>query len=343
MELICLFTEEMSLKSATDFIRVCAKVILYLYKTFLAKNQEDFKKEKFINILKHLGKGAFCCKKQEKRTKVLAQVGEEAFNLGILIVNEDTRMLSSKTEDIFLTFPNIGVRHFLSAFFVLCSPSEPSVPPGLEWNHIEPIIPYCIWLRSSECLPDFSVASDRADKNLSLLSSRLINQTYLYFCTVDYPSLGIYIENFYRELFATCKQAHTSIISHSDSVKIARKMHSELSGIESCMFTSDIDEKENNFCTTDFEVMERSVILEHKYESFQVTEMALTCSEHHRRTLEENRILPKELVIYWKGNYRTYEANEDQIQPTIARSDTRMKTALRDEMVRIEARLYFVS
>ena len=47
----------------------------------------------------------------------LREVGEEAFDSGLLIGHEDFRVIRDETADIFVTFPQRAIQEFLGAFY----------------------------------------------------------------------------------------------------------------------------------------------------------------------------------------------------------------------------------
>ena len=56
-----------------------------------------------------------------KREKVERQVGEDAFDYGLLIGHEDAhKLIRDETADIFVTFPHMTIQEFLGSFWFVC-------------------------------------------------------------------------------------------------------------------------------------------------------------------------------------------------------------------------------
>ena len=52
-----------------------------------------------------------------RRSEVIEQVGEDAFDYGLLIGQEDFRLIRDETADILVMFPHRTLQEFLGAFY----------------------------------------------------------------------------------------------------------------------------------------------------------------------------------------------------------------------------------
>ena len=56
-----------------------------------------------------------------KRENVKREVGEEAFDYGLLIGHEDAhKLIRDETADIFVTFPHVTIQEFLRSLWFVC-------------------------------------------------------------------------------------------------------------------------------------------------------------------------------------------------------------------------------
>ena len=90
-----------------------------------------------------------------KRSEVIAEVGEEAFDYGLLIGNEDAhRLLHNETADIFLTYPHRSLQEFLGAvYFLLMLREGKSIESFIVKGCQDPIfltnplfLHFCLWI-----------------------------------------------------------------------------------------------------------------------------------------------------------------------------------------------------
>ena len=104
------------------------RLIRFLYKKYTVNKGLDYKDESFVKLLKKLGKLAWETLREGnallQRSRVIKEIGEEAFDYGILIGNEDFRLISKETADILVTFPHRTLQEFLGSYHFVLRLSE---------------------------------------------------------------------------------------------------------------------------------------------------------------------------------------------------------------------------
>ena len=124
LSFICLLVREDDIdlsKDTTDIGEIYTRMVRCLYRKFTVRKGIEYKVSDFVNLLKSMGKLA-----QEtllsqnpllKRKEVIAEVGEEAFDYGLLIGHEDAfRFIPDETADVFVSFPHRTILEFLGFF-----------------------------------------------------------------------------------------------------------------------------------------------------------------------------------------------------------------------------------
>ena len=102
------------------------RMVRCLYKKFTIRKGIDFNTDSFDKVMTSLGKVALetllSGNALLQRSQVKREVGDDAFDFGLLIGHEDAhRLIRDETADIFVTFPHRSILEFLAAFyFVLC-------------------------------------------------------------------------------------------------------------------------------------------------------------------------------------------------------------------------------
>ena len=113
------------ISKATNFGEIYTRMVRCLYKKFTIRKKKEFQISEFTNVLKSLGKLALetllSNKPLMKREKVKREVGEDAFDYGLLIGHEDAhKLIRDETADIFVTFPHMTIQEFLGSFWFVC-------------------------------------------------------------------------------------------------------------------------------------------------------------------------------------------------------------------------------
>ena len=113
---IDLFTSDMHIGE------IYLRMVRCLYKKFTIREDIDFEKGTFYEIMMLIGKLAFETLLSGhpllQRKEVMAKVGKYAFDYGLLIGHEDAhKLFQDETADIYITFPHQTLREFLGAFY----------------------------------------------------------------------------------------------------------------------------------------------------------------------------------------------------------------------------------
>ena len=92
-----------------------------------------------------------------QRSRVIKEIGEDAFNYGLLIGHEDFRLIRDETADIFITFSHRSIQEFLGALFFIFSLSDGKTVPNLLGSNQKSIfftnplfLHFCLWFLYSD-------------------------------------------------------------------------------------------------------------------------------------------------------------------------------------------------
>ena len=140
-----------------------------------------------------------------ERSRVIEEVGEEVFDYGLLIGNED--MINHLIADILITFPHRSIQEFLGAFYfvqILCN--ESSVHSLLKQAGVELVVfqnplflHFCFWLLSDKCQKEYVPYQGRALETLYRYIFALINgkqQLNLRNIAEVYPAIDLHVTTF---------------------------------------------------------------------------------------------------------------------------------------------------
>ena len=107
------------------------RMVRCLYKKYLIRKGREFKDSRFTAVMMLIGnlalKTLLSGNPLMKRTDVIREVGDDAFDYGLLIGHEDFRLIRDETADIFVTFPHRSILEFLGAFYFVQSLHEDSI------------------------------------------------------------------------------------------------------------------------------------------------------------------------------------------------------------------------
>ena len=161
LSFVCLLVREHDIdlsKDTTDIGEIYTRMVRCLYRKYTIRKGIEYKVSDFINLLKSLGKLALETLLSEnpllKQKEVIAEVGEEAFDYGLLIGHEDAfRFIPDETSDIFVTFPHRSILEFLGSFcFVWRLNEGESIEDILGTDNQTPIfltnplfLQFCLW------------------------------------------------------------------------------------------------------------------------------------------------------------------------------------------------------
>ena len=145
-------------KDTTDNGEIYTRMVRCLYRKFTIRKGIEYKVSDFVSLLKSLGKLALETLLSEnpllKRKEVIAEVGKEAFDYGLLIGHEDAfRFIPDETADVFVSFPHRTILEFLGSFcFVWRLNEGESIEDILGADDQTPIfltnplfLQFCLW------------------------------------------------------------------------------------------------------------------------------------------------------------------------------------------------------
>ena len=141
---------------------IYTKMIRCLYKKFCIRKNYKFDVKKFCRAASSVGKLALETLVSGhpffKRSRVIEQVGKDAFDYGFLIGNEDMiqHLTTDILIDILITFPHRSIQEFLGAFFFVWM-----IGDGVRVDSLlgkssllmqnQLFLHFCFWLLSDKC------------------------------------------------------------------------------------------------------------------------------------------------------------------------------------------------
>ena len=104
------------------------RLVRFLYVKYTTQKGIEYDKEHLEELLKKMGKLAWDTLRSGngllRRSQVIREIGEEAFEYGLLIGNEDFRLVSDEAADILVTFPHRTLQEFLGSYYFVLKLSE---------------------------------------------------------------------------------------------------------------------------------------------------------------------------------------------------------------------------
>ena len=96
------------------------RLVRCVYRKHCEQTKKSFLESKFADVLKRVGKISWKMwksgKSWAKRSEVIEEVGEDAFEIGLLIGHKDFRLSGDETSDILITCPHLTIQEFLGSF-----------------------------------------------------------------------------------------------------------------------------------------------------------------------------------------------------------------------------------
>ena len=121
---LCLLINENEIVNGgeVDTSEIIFRLIRCLYRKYTMNKGTVFENESFLEMLRKVGCVAWKTMLDGnpllERSTIMREVGEEAFDSGLLIGHEDFRVIREETADIFVTFPQRAIQEFLGAFYL---------------------------------------------------------------------------------------------------------------------------------------------------------------------------------------------------------------------------------
>ena len=237
LSFMCLLVREddIDLSSvASNVGEIYTRMVRCLYKKFTIRKNKEFHVSEFVKTLKLLGKLALetllSNKPLMKREKVIREVGEDAFDYGLLIGHEDVRLIRDETADIFVTFPHMTILEFLGSFYFVCSLSsgenlEAVLGSGTPVFLKNPLfLQFCLWfLQSSEEYFTFDRKPEVYDL-LALYTAELVDKQILSLRNVAEMFLALNrpgdkaVSRYFGSIIAHCRRTKHLILDFGFSI-----------------------------------------------------------------------------------------------------------------------------
>ena len=107
------------------------RLVRCIYRKYCERKRILFRESKFVDVLKRVGKVSWEMFKSGRswaqRSDVIEEVGEDAFEIGLLIGHKDFRLSGVETADILITCPHLTIQEFLGSFGFLQMLNDESV------------------------------------------------------------------------------------------------------------------------------------------------------------------------------------------------------------------------
>ena len=161
LSFICLLVRENEIDLSDDNINtgeIYTRLIRCLYKKFTIRTNIMYQYAEFVKVITAVGKIAFHAlltgNPLFRRSRVIEEVGPNAFDYGLLIGHEDGKMLiRDETADILITFPHRSLQEFLGAFYFIQALDKGESMDSLRGGNAEPLfmtnplfLSFCLWL-----------------------------------------------------------------------------------------------------------------------------------------------------------------------------------------------------
>ena len=107
---------------------IYTRLVRSLYRKFTVCKAIGFSYDGFVKVLNHLGKLAWKTLNRKiyhlQKSEIVQDVGEDAFEYGLLIGHEDFNLVGHETADVFVTFLHSSIQEFLGSFYFTLMLSE---------------------------------------------------------------------------------------------------------------------------------------------------------------------------------------------------------------------------
>ena len=139
------------------------RLVRCVYTKYCERIKVEFQESKFVDVLKRMGKVAWKMwrsgKGWAKKSEILKEAGEDAFEIGPLISHRDFRLSRDKTADILITFPHQTILEFLGSYGFLHMLNEGDSIESLFDNDQErykvmeypSFLQFCLWFLEGSC------------------------------------------------------------------------------------------------------------------------------------------------------------------------------------------------
>ena len=204
---------------------VYARLIRCVYRKYCVQNNLPFDSSKFEGMLRRVGKVAWSLLPYNqgcgKLSNILKDIGEDAFNIGLLIGHKDFRLSGHETADVVVTFVHSTIQDFLGAFYFILSLNEGISMETLLGNGKKQqlflknrlFFQFCLWLLGDSCWDQYFKFTERQRIYDSLVSYSALQLDILQLDVVEMAWI-------FPVLYIT--QSHPN--EHTDSLKFLQKV-----------------------------------------------------------------------------------------------------------------------
>ena len=176
-----------------------------------------------------------------KRSDVVREVGNEAFDYGLLIGPEDFRLIRDEIADIFLTFPHRSLQEFLGAFYFILMLNYGVIIESLLGNSakkpiflLNPLfLHFCLWLIKSG--KTYFTFQERKHVYYVLMNyaRKIIGPTFEINMTEKNNDMLSRSMNFLKKMLSRMHDVHTLIVDTTNPIDwILTSMKGTLSSVK---------------------------------------------------------------------------------------------------------------
>ena len=181
---VCILVDNDELGPADKFIplgEIYMKLVRFIYRKYCAQKGQTYDKKEFVSVLKRISKIAWRMLRSGQgwanQDDIIKEVGDHAFQLGLLIGHKGFNLSRQETADIHLTFGHVTVQEFMGSlgFLQLLDEGE-SIESLIAEDRGEQIIMqsrfflrFCLWLLSDSCRNEYFEFNNRDKVYNSLL------------------------------------------------------------------------------------------------------------------------------------------------------------------------------
>ena len=172
---------------------------------------------------------------KHRRDDVIREIGEDAFDYGLLIGHEDPhRLIRDETADIYVTFPHRSIQEFLGALYFVWMLNQGKEIQSVSGINSDKLIfltntlflQFCIWFLCDDQKYFTFGNKQNVRQHLTHFTVNLLNKGELDMKRIerDYPALDISTGSYYAkdklrvsflgDILAKCNKASSLILSH---------------------------------------------------------------------------------------------------------------------------------
>ena len=246
---------------------IYARMVSCLFKKYTLRKGVQFQKEEFHKMLRAVGKLAWETLPSGNpllhKSQVLEEVGEDAFEYGLLIGDDSLMSCVDAMADVLITFPHESIQEFLAAFFFLWMLSQGQSIKSLIGDtkpiflHSPLFLHFCLWFLG--CSKDsFGLAQEKVRASLVSYTAEQVNSVQMVDRDLErFPALLNNTErltmSFLQDVVSRCDKAkHLATRGRNlslllDSVDASSLKTIFCSGF-TCSYLYAAEEKDNSLC-----------------------------------------------------------------------------------------------